>query len=216
MGKLLSIAAILAVLAYASQASSAAEPEPEPEDPEAEARACTSAVADRPEIEGGIPRGDRPLDAWLAWVAFFRAYGRPPRFGDDDRLDALLACVRARLEAKGDEPPDIADVPTPGRWYRIRYGDTLFGLSKVAYPGGVALDGKPAANFLAARLINEASENRRFWRPVPSEAALFPKGRITFLPIFGTFEEQRADEARGGEVGAGGGYAVIWVPPRPA
>ena len=108
--------------------------------------------------------------------------------------------------------PTITTTPIPGAWYRIKYGDTLFGLSAAAYPGGLSIEGKAPSNYLAARWINEAEENRRFWRLVPGEENLFPQGRITFLPRFGTFEQQRADPVKGGEIGAGGGYATIWIP----
>lgn len=226
MKRILPIALLVGLALWATGSSAdEAPPKIDPIEPDldAEAQACASAVADKPEIEMGVARNGRDLDLWLTMVAFARVYGRwpdPANAVDVARAQAISACVKERLEAESkglgeDGPPDIADVPTPGKWYRIRYGDTLFEISKAAFPAGVSLDGKPPSNYQAGRWINEASENKRFWRIVDSEKALFPQGRITFLPRFGTFEQQRADPVKGGEVGAGGGYAVIWIPPPP-
>ncbi|MDC0719925.1 hypothetical protein [Nannocystis bainbridge] len=178
----------------------------------AEQAACASAVADKPETEGGASRNGAPLDTWLTWVAFVRAYGRAPSTpADSARVMILLACVRERLLA---EQPKITAKPTPGAYYQIKTGDTLFEVTKAAYPGGVSLNGKPPTNMQAAQAVNASPENLRFVRMVAAEKNLFPSGRVTFMPIFGTFAQQRADATKGSE-GAGKNYAVIWIPTPP-
>ena len=93
--------------------------------------------------------------------------------------------------------------PTPGRFYRIRKGDTLLEVAKRAYRDG---------SMEAARRINDSRYNRRFCIAAPaSERRMFPAGRISFTPRFtGDLRRQIASVKR---APAGKAFAMIWIPP---
>jgi len=92
--------------------------------------------------------------------------------------------------------------PTPGKFYQIKSGDSLFGISKKAYNSG---------SMEAARRINDSQYNRRFRKSAPeSERKMFPDGRISFNPRFvGDLRAQMESEAT---ASAGSSFAMIWIP----
>lgn len=106
--------------------------------------------------------------------------------------------------------PPVDEEPTPGGYYRIKPGNNLTNVAQEAY--------KPTSSgerYGRMILINDAPYNQRFVRTDAADN-LFPGGRISFNPRFGTFEQQRADPERGGEDLPGSNeYAVIYIPPVP-
>lgn len=107
--------------------------------------------------------------------------------------------------------PQVSEIPLPGRYYQIQNGDTLRGVASAAYGTGPGT----SANFGRMVLINDAPFNQRFVRADAADS-LFPDGRISFNPRFGkTWGAQYNDPQKGGEVGAGGSYATIFIPPVP-
>jgi hypothetical protein len=98
--------------------------------------------------------------------------------------------------------PTPASQATPGKFYQIISGDTLFGLARKAY--GVS-------SMERARLINNSAYNRRFWKAAPSsEQEMFPDGRISFSPRF--VGDLRAQMESVKTVSAGKSFAMIWIP----
>jgi len=98
--------------------------------------------------------------------------------------------------------PAPAAQPTPGKFYQIKSGDTLFGIVKKAY-GGSSLE--------RARIINESQYNRRFWRAAPaSEREMFPDGRISLSPRFSS--DLRAQMEASDTAPTGKSFAMIWIP----
>lgn len=100
----------------------------------------------------------------------------------------------------------ITAEPTPGAFYSIRYGDTLFGVTSKAF--GVAAG--PERMELAG-MINSAAYNDRFRGAATN---LFRNGLISFNPKFaGDLQIQAAADlvAPGGHA-----YATIWIPRYPA
>jgi hypothetical protein len=98
--------------------------------------------------------------------------------------------------------PAPASKPTPGKFYQIKSGDTLFGISKKAYNNG---------SMEAARRINESQYNRRFWRAAPtSERKMFPDGRISFNPRFVGDPREQMESV--GAAASGASFAMIWIP----
>lgn len=98
--------------------------------------------------------------------------------------------------------PAPAAQPTPGKFYKIKSGDTLFGVAKKAYGAG---------SMEAGKRINESQYNLRFRKPAPaSEKKMFPDGRISFNPRFdGVLRNQMesVDIAPSGK-----SFAMIWIP----
>lgn len=225
--------ALIAVFAFSSRASAAPALDV---DPAAEAEACAKVVAERPKSYDGrgwlSELGQTELQ-WLAEVAFRLAYARwAETEADRARVAALEACVLDKLpvdpapkpddpkpqpdpqpEPKPDDPkplpePEkkVTDVPTPGAWYHVKWGDTLSSVAKKAYGT------KDEANFEKMKAINAAAYNQRFFRKDAADN-LFPDGRISFNPRFGkTFQQQQDDPVLGGE--GGKTYAWIYFPPK--
>lgn len=113
------------------------------------------------------------------------------------------------FEACAEPTSTPTSKPTPGRYYQIKPGDTLLAVAGRAYGVG---PGKQRLQF--ARLINNASYNRRFWRIVEKERHLFPPQgrRVSFNPRF-TCDLDKQITAKGA-VPKGRCYALIWIPPR--
>ena len=90
-----------------------------------------------------------------------------------------MALFSSRILRQGAGPvlvPTPTPGPTPGRFYQIKGGDTLFEVAKKAYAVGT---------LEAAVRINNSRFNRRFWKATPSsERKMFPDGRISFSPRF--------------------------------
>ena len=98
--------------------------------------------------------------------------------------------------------PAPADRPTPGRFYKIKLGDTLFGVAKKAYNTG---------SMEAARRINDSRYNLRFRKAVSgSERKMFPNGRISFNPRFN--RDLRVQMESGVTAPPGSSFAMIWIP----
>ncbi len=75
---------------------------------------------------------------------------------------------------------DVASTPTPGRYYRIKKGDTFFGIIGRAF--GLSAGGE---RLRKTQQVNAVPFNRRLWRPAPdSEKKWFPDGRVSFSPRF--------------------------------
>lgn len=187
-----------------------------------EAEACQYVVTARPkEYFGRKPAQGQAEKDWLALVAYIRAYPSgnvPPKATNELAAFARLSkCVEVGLAKPIDNPPPapkpddplpiVFDTPTPGGYYRIKQGDTLFGLTSLAY----GTKGGTPGNYKAAVQVNDDPFNLRFRRINQSEINLFPKGRISFYPVFGTFAQQLKDASKGAE-GMGHEFAVIWFP----
>lgn len=98
--------------------------------------------------------------------------------------------------------PAPAEQPTPGRFYKLKLGDTLFGVAKKAYKTG-SMEG--------AHRINDSRYNLRFRRAVTgSEQKMFPKGRISFNPRFNG--DLRMQMESTGAAPSGSSFAMIWIP----
>ena len=112
--------------------------------------------------------------------------------------------TRAKYDCK--EPPLISTItPQEGHYYQIQKGDNLFKVAGVAY--GVKAGGE---RLRLAQMVNDCNFNRRFWSsPSQNEIKWFPKGRISFLPKFATFEEQYRAQ---GKVPRGNFFARTWIP----
>lgn len=107
------------------------------------------------------------------------------------------------LRRSPDEAEDSE--PCPGQTYRIRKGDTLFGIAGKAF--GVAAG---AERLKHARQINEDSRNLRYHGPTPeSEKKLLGERRISFLPRFSCEAEttETTEAAAPGKC-----YAQIYIP----
>ena len=106
----------------------------------------------------------------------------------------------------GGESAPSASAPIPGNYYRIRRGDTLFGIAGKAYsvrPGRARLE--------FARRINRHPLNRKYLRKQAS-SKLFPEGLISFFPRYSCDVEVQTKsytKPMGGRC-----YAVIWIPSR--
>lgn len=94
---------------------------------------------------------------------------------------------------------DISAKPAPGRWYRIKKGDSLLTVAQAAY-------GVPTGQRLArARWINDAHANQPFFDSSAKDN-LFKSGKLSFSPKWSSDPEAAAKGARGTS------YAVIWIP----
>jgi len=129
---------------------------------------------------------------------------------DDERLvqrtlSADSPGERLPLQRSGPEPE--SDSPRPDAVYRIRKGDTLFGITSAAF--GVSA-GKERLRL--ARVINEDPANRPLWTDDISdnERSLFGGARISFRPRF-TCEP----EGPGGPCAPGNCFATIRIPSDP-
>jgi hypothetical protein len=105
------------------------------------------------------------------------------------------------LGAEGDRyiptPDQILDVPTPGAWYRIKKGETWWGVSKTAY-------GK--ANVKKGLLtMNKASWNDHIDRKNKNWEAYKVKG-LQATPDYSATDPHAP-------VGSGTAYPVAWIPP---
>jgi V8-like Glu-specific endopeptidase len=119
------------------------------------------------------------------------------RFAESDTADAVR-----RLEAESNLP---TPEPTPGRFYRIRSGDTLYGVAGRAFGLGPG-----SARYTAARRINDSVYNLRF-RSAQLADNQFPAGRISFNPRFAC--DAAAQAAARGPAPRGHCFATIWIPP---
>ena len=98
--------------------------------------------------------------------------------------------------------PTPAPQPTPGRFYQIKWGDTLFGITQRAYG---------ASSMEKVRLVNDSQYNRRFWRAAPvSERKMFPDGRISLSPRFAG--DVRVQMESVNTASSGKSFAMIWIP----
>jgi hypothetical protein len=105
------------------------------------------------------------------------------------------------LGAEGDRyiptPDQILDVPTPGAWYRIKKGETWWGVSKTAY-------GK--ANVKKGLLtMNKSSWNDHIDRKTKDWEAYKVKG-LQATPDYSATNPHAP-------VGSGNAYPVAWIPP---
>lgn len=189
--------------------------------PVVEQMQCVAVSTDRPlEWEGRKRQAGEPLGKWLAWVAYRKTYPEGPvdTVGGtewDDARARLQQCIDIRLKAGGFdvkqdpvELPSVSDAPKPSSYYRIKYGDTLLGLTKKVY-------GKTgSANLAVAQKVNNSPYNKRLHREAPEGEVQngYWSERIHFLPKFGNFAQQFAD-ATTGSYGAGHEYAVLFLPP---
>ena len=116
-----------------------------------------------------------------------------------------MALFSSRILRQGAGPvlvPTPTPGPTPGRFYQIKGGDTLFEVAKQAYTVGT---------LEAAVRINSSRYNRRFWKAAPSsERKMFPDGRISFSPRFGDVRVQ-VESVKAAP--SGKSFALIWIPP---
>jgi len=111
--------------------------------------------------------------------------------------------MEAKLEM--DIKPQIADKITPGMFYAIKYGDTLFGITSDAYgvsPGPERLEW--------ARVINNSSYNDRFRGNATN---FFPTGQLSFNPKF--VGDPNVQAAAGAPCPSGHSYATLWIPTEP-
>lgn len=101
---------------------------------------------------------------------------------------------------------DIADEPTPGRWYRIKKGDTFFGVIGRAF--GL---GSGGTRLRKTQQVNNVAANRRVWGPTPAgnEQKWFPDGRVSFNPRFACDAVAQIQSPDGGP--NEGCYAVIYI-----
>lgn len=98
---------------------------------------------------------------------------------------------------------DVSDVPVPGRWYRIRKGDSLLAVTGKAY--GL---GSGAARLEHSRWINEVPANAVYFR---STTAGFE--RNAYGPLIISFSPKFACETDDAIAGAKGScFAVIYIP----
>lgn len=95
---------------------------------------------------------------------------------------------------------EIAEAPSPGRWYRIKKGDTLLSITSSAY--GVPSGGE---RLKRAKWINESHANAPFFDPAAKDN-LFKTGKISFAAKWASDPTQASQGARGKS------YAVIWIP----
>lgn len=103
---------------------------------------------------------------------------------------------------------DIPEAPTLGRWYRVKKGDTFFGVVKAAM---VSHGDNPSKQDVTkqAQLINAIPYNQRFWTNAPQGELGFWKKRISFSPKFTCEPENQALNPKTG--GHGNCYAVIYL-----
>lgn len=198
----------------------------DPQDFLAEEAACLDVVAQKP---AGHLNRVRPLGMtdrdWWSLIGYWKAYpdGPPQPKGTAYAAAAerIAACVKGKLAEEGgpvdiDVPAapvpndqNITAAPTPERFYRIKGGDNFTGVTAAAY--GTS----GAATASAMQKVNQHPYNRRFWVVVESEKHLFPEGRISFTPIFGTLAQQIADMKDGGRgQPASNSWAVFYFPPK--
>jgi hypothetical protein len=204
-------------LAGNSHAAPAFEPRPADE-----IEACEQTAADRPKAWAGVAQGAVGDVDWLSRVAFHRVYGAWPQADAPaqlQRLASIVICMQARLggqPAPDPAPPPadlpiVSDMPIPGGFYRIQPGDQLLGTPDT---GGVASRADKTAgvaNYQASKLINDHEYNLPFRRFIEKEKTLYPQGRITFNPGFGSFAQQYADPVARA-AGKGSEFAVIYIP----
>jgi V8-like Glu-specific endopeptidase len=97
--------------------------------------------------------------------------------------------------------------PTPGSFYSIKSGDTLYNVAGRAYslPSGQRLQ--------AARLINDHPYNLRFRDSKLIDNGQFPQGRVSYSPKFSC--DLGAQRAASIKSSSGKCYATIWIPHRP-
>lgn len=97
---------------------------------------------------------------------------------------------------------EIAATPTPGKWYRVKRGDTLYKVTRAAYgtTGG--------ANVERARWMNAVKANEYGFDPTLTDN-LLKGGRLSFNPKFAANAE---DAIRGVP---GSSYPVYYIPMAP-
>ena len=107
----------------------------------------------------------------------------PVEAGEEGYLEneTAIGCQRVPISAR----------PRPGQFYRVKMGDTFFGVSRRAY-------GKVCGGVVAcAQRVNGHPYNRRFWRQAsPHERKWFPRDKYPLLPgLPGTFSAKRVPPA---------------------
>jgi hypothetical protein len=119
-------------------------------------------------------------------------------------------CVGPGLGSLDAEDADLCATasPSPGSFYRIRYGDTLHGITARAYRP--EYDSLPVSGKVRlAKLINEHPYNRQFWS-VSLADNVFPDGRISFGNKFRGAIELPPRPL--GQAPRGRSYATIYIP----
>lgn len=120
------------------------------------------------------------------------------------RFHAQPVCALAGVPSLwGFGDLEIAATPTPGMWYRVQRGDTLYGVAGKAYgvgAGGTRLE--------RARWINQVRANQYGFDPTLTDN-LLKGGRLSFNPKFS------ADAAEAIKGAPGSSYAVYYIPLAP-
>ena len=94
-------------------------------------------------------------------------------------------------------PDQILDVPTPGAWYRIKKGETWWGVSKTAYGKADVKKGLLA--------MNKSTWNDHIDRKTKDWEAYKVKG-LQATPDYSATDPHAP-------VGSGNAYPVAWIPP---
>ncbi len=125
-------------------------------------------------------------------------------------LEALIDGDVHEFEVAGNF--STTTVPTPGRYYAIKRGDTLLGANGIAARAYSHLGDMrdPQERLKAARRINDAPYNRRFHNAQLTDNGVFPQGRISFSPAFSC--DPAAQRTASGEAPGGRCFATILVP----
>lgn len=206
--------------------------EKDPKDFLAETNACIDVTNNKP---GGYLGRVRPLgtsDAdWYALVGYWMAYPlgpvQPKGTAYADALARIAACVKEKLGAqpKPDPPPkpeikippvivfgpnagNTFPKPTPNGFYTIVGGDNPSAVTKAAYGQ------EGPHNLKAMRAVMDHPYNLRFRVMVENEKNFFPKGRISFVPMFGNAAEQVADSVGAGrDLPGSNNFATFYFPP---
>jgi hypothetical protein len=125
--------------------------------------------------------------AMRAQVMSSRRFGRRRRgFGED--IDGRLMPT----------PEQIVSVPSPGLWYRMKPGDTYWGVSKVAY-------GLPDVKAGLYRM-NDATWNQYIEKKETGWEAYKRKG-LQATPNYSASGNLRSPK------GSGSAYPTVWIPP---
>jgi hypothetical protein len=95
---------------------------------------------------------------------------------------------------------EAAATPTPGRWYRVKKGDTLLGVAGAAY----GFRSGPE-RYKRAKWINEASANAPYVNPRNTDN-LFPRGKVELQPDWSCDNELNIRGA------TGTCYPLLWIP----
>jgi hypothetical protein len=99
---------------------------------------------------------------------------------------------------------EISDTPQSGRWYRIQYGDTLFGVVSAAFGVGPGPERLKIAKWINASAVNKCLHTDE----IPEkEKGWFGGSRISFMARFSCLQE---DQSR---CEPGDCYGIMWIAP---